>query len=142
MDLPTTLSRQFRVPRFVARAAIAATVAWFVRCSRPADVAELRARRPELFERVEAGRIPRFAAFGWLVTCCTRLATSSRAIRESILAVGLRDGDVVPFLAAFVRLLEREVGRELTAGLVRRVPGLARLTVWPGAPLQAADSEH
>ena len=92
-----------------------------------------------------AGQAPRRSdaggrAFTRLLGRLVAPAAGPRRTKAALRRAGLWDVEFVPFVSAFVRYARTRLTAAQTEGLLRSVPGLARLGSWPLDPWQPADA--
>lgn len=134
MDFLKTTAQKFRIPLGVVRDATTALLMLLERFGKPDEMTRLVREVPIAAELLGSPRAEsRYPAIvTWIREVVAMAGTGSRKIRESLLATGLRESEIVPFVSAFVRHAESQTDREFVTRLVERVPGLARLSFWPG----------
>ena len=141
MSFTRQTAKKFRIPLSVVEAVTTNLLQLLRRHGQPADVQDLLLRWPEAADLIddpfgEAASEPPglLAQIGNYIFA---LPSSSRNAKSILLAAGLNEPELVPFVAAFIGQVRTHLDDTTLRRLLVRVPGLSRLCLWPPASAQA-----
>lgn len=133
MSFTSQTARKLRIPLPVIEQVTASLLHLLTRAADPADVQSLLCDWPEAQQLLSEARTAsdQQSLLARLGTFLFAMPLATRNARTAMLAAGLRETELVPFVAAFVAHARELVDATTLSRMVVRVPGLSRLCRWP-----------
>lgn len=133
MSFTSQTARKLRIPLPVIERVATTLLQLLTRAAEPADVDGLLRDWPEADRLLAQARATadQQSLLARLGTFVFAMPLATRNARTALLAAGLREGELVPFVAAFVAHARSLVDAATLSRMVVRVPGLSRLCRWP-----------
>lgn len=139
MPFAPRITQKLRIPLSVVERATATLLQLLRRSGEPDDMARLLHGWSEAADLLERFRLEHEGQglLARLGTYIFAMPPASRNAKTALLAAGLGQDELVPFVAAFMAHVRTHVDAPTLTRLLVRVPGLTRLCTWPLAAERA-----